>query len=255
MKISIITPTYNSAAYIKDTLDSIHQQTYRNFEHVVIDGLSTDNTLEIVKNYDIKKVISEKDSGQSNAINKGFGLIDGDIFAWQNGDDLYTPDAFQIVTDYFTANPEVDIVYGYYQMIDEQGDWLCDVQPIEWNSWLFIHGRFCPVQPTVFWRRRVSEAVGLLDESLYFCMDVDFYAKALKQGFTYGRIPQFLGKFRVHQESKTQNKSNRQKHYNEYKKVLSTHFAFSTLDSLIFDLFQQRARITSVVKQKLSFRF
>lgn len=251
MKISIITPTYNSEAYIKQTLDSIHHQTYKNFEHVVIDGLSTDRTLEIVKAYDNITVISEKDSGQSDAINKGFSLINGDIFAWQNGDDLYTPDTFQTVVDYFISHPDVDLVYGFYQLIDDKDNWICDVHPVDWNKWLFTHGRFCPVQPTVFWRSRVSKAVGLLDESLYFCMDVDFYARALKQGFTFGRIPKVLGKFRVHQDSKTQNSSNRKKHYIEYKKVLANHFDFNTLDFLFFNVFQQRARLASIVKQRL----
>lgn len=251
MKISIITPTYNSEKYIRATLDSIHTQTYKNFEHIVIDGLSTDNTLEIVKEYDNVSVISEKDNGQSDAINKGLKLVTGEILAWQNGDDLYFPNTFQSVVDFFNENPEVDLVYGYYQMIDEEGDWICDVRPIEWNPWLFAHGRFCPVQPTVFWRKQVTEKIGLLDENLYFCMDVDFYSKTVVSGFNLKRIPKMLGQFRVHQESKTQNKNNRLQHYKEYKKVISSHFRYNTLDYIFFEFFQKRAYLASVVKQRL----
>ncbi|PRY12310.1 GT2 family glycosyltransferase [Pontibacter ummariensis] len=249
MKISIITPTYNSEAYIKATLDSIHEQTYKNFEHVLVDGLSNDRTLDIVASYENITVISEKDNGQSDAINKGLKLVKGDILAWQNGDDLYFPDTFQTVVDYFTSHPDIDVVYGHYQMIDNQGQWICDVRPVEWNSWLFSHGRFCPVQPTVFWRRRVTEKVGLLDESLFFCMDVDFYAKAVLNGFRFSRIPKMLGQFRVHEESKTQNKNNRTKHYKEYKKVMSQHFSYKPLDYVAFDFFQKRAQLAAVVKQ------
>lgn len=249
MKLSIITPTYNSELYLKATLDSIYGQTYKNFEHILIDGLSTDNTLEIARDYKNTTIISEKDNGQSDAINKGLRLVSGDILAWQNGDDLYFPDTFQTVVNYFKENPEVDVVYGYYKMIDNKGDWICDVHPIAWNKWLFVHGRFCPVQPTVFWRRRVTETVGLLDESLYFCMDVDFYAKAVNSGFKFGRIPKMLGQFRVHDESKTQNKNNRLKHYQEYKKVISNHFNFKPLDYAIFYFFQKRASLASFIKQ------
>src|SRR4051812_24806692 len=97
LKISIVTPTYNSALYIRETMESIHSQSYKNFEHIVMDGLSKDNTVAIVEEYPNAKVISEKDSGQSDALNKGFKLVTGDILAWQNADDLYCPNAFQTV--------------------------------------------------------------------------------------------------------------------------------------------------------------
>lgn len=249
MKISIVTPVYNGSKYIRQTIESIQAQWYRHYEHIVIDGLSQDNTVAVVEEYPSVKCISEKDAGQSNALNKGFQLCTGEILAWQNGDDVYLPDTFERVAAFFQDNPTVDVVYGDYQLIDEEDKWVCNVRPVDWNTWLFAHGRFCPVQPTVFWRRRVYEHVGLLDENLHYCMDVDFYSRAVRSGFSFQRIPEFLGKFRIHQESKTQNKKNSQQLYQEYQQVLSCHFSYNWYDYITFYLFQLRARAASGAKQ------
>jgi len=251
MKISIVTPTYNSERYVQQTLDSIHNQSYKNIEHIVVDGLSTDKTLDIVKSYPLIKWISEKDNGQSDAINKGFGMATGDILAWQNADDIYCENALQIVVDFFIKHPEVDVVYGYYQLIDSESNWICDVYPIAWSKWLFAHGRFVPLQPTVFWRREVSDKVGVLDEKLHYCMDVDFFARAVKHGFCFARIPAMLGAFRVHTESKTQNKSNEKKVNSEFKSVLSMHFDYTWFDFFLFNFFKWRAVLGKYIKVKL----
>ena|ERR1035437_10170287 len=250
MKISIVTPVHNGEKYIRETIESIANQSYKHFEHIVIDALSTDNTLEIVKEYEHIKYLSEKDNGQSDALNKGFKIAQGDILAWQNADDIYFPDAFETVINFFKENPDADIVYGYYQLIDSNSKWICDVYPIKWNQWMFAHGRFCPPQPTVFWRRNVFEAVGQLNEKLHYCMDVDFYSRTIHEGFKFERIPKMMGKFRVHNQSKTQNKNNKQKVYEEYKKVLATNFNFSIVDGFFFELFQYRAKVSTIIKQK-----
>jgi glycosyltransferase involved in cell wall biosynthesis len=248
MKISIITPAFNSGRYILETMKSIHSQSYKNFEHIIVDGLSKDNTLEIVKKFENTFVISEKDNGQSDAINKGFRKCGGDIIAWQNADDNYLPGAFESVVKFFNDNPNVDLVYGYYQLIDSSSNWICDVYPMKWNDWMFKHGRFVPLQPTVFWRRSVLESIGLLDESLHYCMDVDYFARALNKGFNFAGIPLVLGQFRVHDESKTQNKHNKKVVKQEYKSVLARHFNYGVLDSLVFDFFQLRAQVTKKIK-------
>jgi glycosyltransferase involved in cell wall biosynthesis len=251
MKISIVTPTYNSEKYVRQTLDSIHNQSYKNIEHIVVDGLSTDRTLEIVKSYPQIEWISEKDNGQSEAINKGLRRATGDILAWQNADDIYCEDAIQTVVDFFTKRPEVDVVYGYYQLMDSESNWINDVYPIEWSRWRFAHGRFVPLQPTVFWRKEVTERVGLLDEKLHYCMDVDFFAKAVKHGFCFARIPSILGAFRVHDQSKTQNKLNEKKVSAEYKSVLVSHFNYRWFDFILFDFFKWRAKLGKYIKIKL----
>lgn len=250
MLISVVTPVHNGEKYIRETINSIKNQNYKNFEHIVIDALSTDNTLNIVKEYDHIKYLSENDNGQSEALNKGFMMAQGDILAWQNADDVYFPNTFQIVVDFFITNPEVDVVYGYYQLINSSSEWICNVYPIQWNRWLFSHGRFCPPQPAVFWRREVYETIGQLNEKLHYCMDVDFYSRAINLGFKFQRIPDMIGRFRVHNQSKTQNKNNEIKVYKEYKSVLGKNFNFNIIDVLIFKFFQYRAKITGGIKQK-----
>ena len=250
MKISIVTPTYNSAKYIKDTLESIHSQSYKNFEHIVMDGLSIDNTIGISKSFPQVKVVSENDKGQSDALNKGFDLSSGDILAWQNADDLYLPGAFQTVVDFFKQHPYVDVVYGYYQLIDSESKWLCDVFPIKWDEWKFAHGRFVPLQPTVFWRRKVYEAVGILNQNLHYCMDVDFFSRIVNKGFKFALIPEMLGQFRVHTQSKTQNSLNEKKVHIEYKNVLASNFKYTLVDYLFFEVLQYRAKIAKSIKVK-----
>lgn len=247
MKFSIITPTFNSAAYLESTLKNIQAQTYPHFEHIVVDGASTDHTVDLLRQNPQVRWISEKDRGQSEAINKGFRLAAGDILAWQNADDLYFPNTFEIVANYFQQNPTVDVVYGYYQLIDSAGERISDVYPIAWNLWLFAHGRFVPMQPTTFWRRRVYETIGELNENLHYCMDVDFFARAAQQ-FTFARIPAMLGKFRIHPESKTYKSINQRQVYQEYKHVLSRHFHYNMLDRWLFDLFYYRSRLARRVK-------
>ena len=248
MKISVVTPVYNGEKYIRETIDSISRQSNQNFEHIVIDGLSTDETMAIVNEYKHIKWVSERDSGQSNAINKGFKLSRGDVLAWQNADDIYFPDTFEIVINFFKENPGIDIVYGYYQLIGFDGKWICDVYPMSWNAWMFAHGRFCPPQPTIFWKKTVFEKLGYIDEGLRYCMDVDFYSRAVNQGFKVGRIDKMLGKFRIHDQSKTQDVRNERKVHEEYKRVLSRNFKYTKLDSVLFEFFQYRAKLTKYLK-------
>ncbi len=251
MKISIITPSFNSGRYILETMKSIHTQSCKDFEHIVIDGLSSDDTLEIVGQFENVHLISEKDNGQSDAINKGFQKCTGDIIAWQNADDIYSPKAFETVVKFFQLNPAVDVVYGHYQLIDSESKWICNVYPIEWNSWMFAHGRFCPMQPTVFWRRRVFESVGFLNEKLHYCMDVDFFSRMVNNGFVFKLIPEILGQFRVHSQSKTQNSNNEKIVLNEYRAVLKTNFKFTLTDDLFFEFFQLRSQLAKTVKINL----
>jgi glycosyltransferase involved in cell wall biosynthesis len=251
MKISIITPALNSAAFLGNVIENVASQGYPDVEHIVVDGGSVDGTVDVLKANNHIRWISERDRGQSDAINKGFCMCTGDVLAWQNADDLYAPGVFKTVAEYFIAHENVDIVYGDYQLIESDGNWICDVHPIEWNEWQFAHGRFVPLQPTLFWRRRVYEAVGELDLTLHYCMDVDFLARAIKKRARFARIPEILGMFRVHLGSKTQNKKNRKAVETEYRLVLGHHFNYGIFDTTLFLLFQQRKKIASLVKRKM----
>lgn len=251
LKLSIVTPTYNSGQYIADTLHSIHDQEYTNFEHILFDGKSSDNTIDIVKKYSKIDWVSEPDKGQTDALNKGFKRASGDIFAWQNADDLYLPGTFEFVAQFFSDNPKVDIIYGPYDLIDEGNKIITKVDPIEWNEWKFKHWRFVPMQPTVFWRKEVHDAIGTLDTSLKYTMDVDFFAKALNKGFVYRKVPKTLGQFRVHQESKTQNDSNWSEIKKELLEVMQRNFDYTALDQIIFNWYFYRSRIAGRIKKGL----
>lgn len=243
-------PVYNGSKYIRKSIDSILNQSYSNFELIVIDGGSTDGTQEILASYPDIKFISEPDEGQADAINKGFKIVSGDIHAWHNADDLYLPNTFSHIINAFLELPDIDLIYGNYQMIDANDKWIYNATVQEWSPWLFQHGRFCPVQPTVFWRKSVTESIMPLNKELNFCMDVDFYARASKK-FQFARLNKMLGIFRVHEESKTQNSSNQKAHIAEYKEVLSKNFDFSNRDKLIFDLFILRSTTISYIYKKL----
>lgn len=250
MRISIITPCYNSEKYIKETLKSIHDQNYNDVENILIDGKSTDNSVKIASEFSIQ-VISEKDQGQSDAINKGFDRVTGQIIAWQNADDLYEPDALQFVADFFTKNKDVGLIYGGYKEIDHQGNLLCTVKTKKWDQTRFKNGRFCPVQPTVFWRKEVLDQVGKLDLRLNYCMDVDFYCRVIKGGFKIVGVNQILGQFRVHDESKTQNSKNRSAHKKEYLKTLAKHFSYNMYNRLFFEFYYLRSQIVSQIKRRV----
>ncbi|MEZ5010012.1 MAG: glycosyltransferase family 2 protein [Chitinophagales bacterium] len=114
MKISIITPSYNQAEFLEDTITSVLHQNYPNLQYIIIDGGSSDGSVEIIKKYEnqIDYWISEKDSGQTHAINKGFSKVTGDIICWLNSDDIYFDYTLSAVANYFNENPDIDILWG-----------------------------------------------------------------------------------------------------------------------------------------------
>lgn len=243
MKVSIVTPSLNQGKFIGDTIKSVWTQTYKDFEHIVIDGGSTDATVEILKSYPHLKWVSEKDRGQSHAINKGFRQASGEIWAWQNSDDTYEPQAFEIVVNFFRNNPDVGMVYGDYHTIDENGMWLFTVHPREWNYNLFIHGRFCPMQPSTFWRAEAAKEAGEIDEELHWVMDIDFFARIAKK-HRVAHIPVVLGSFRTHPASKTAVRN-----LDEENMVMRRHTKGTILDEMMFYFFTRRRILGGFLKR------
>jgi len=203
-KISIVTPSYNQADFIDETLKSVINQNYPNLEYFVQDGGSTDNTMAIVQKYQEKLAgfTSQKDDGQSHAINLGMHKTSGEIMAWINSDDLLLPGALNTVGDFFATHPEVDVVYGNRMIIDENsqqiGRWILPNHDNEVLSW----GDFIP-QETLFWRRKIWEQVGGLNNACQFALDWDLLLRFRDAGAIFHRIPRFLGAFRVHAMQKT----------------------------------------------------
>ncbi|MEW6510897.1 MAG: glycosyltransferase family 2 protein [Bacteroidota bacterium] len=196
MKISIITPSFNQAQFIERTIQSVMRQDHSDVEHIVIDGGSHDGTVEILRKYQHLQWVSERDTGQSNAINKGFARATGNIVAWLNSDDFYEENVFGSVERYFLAHPECMVLYGDITFVDRAGSPL---YTIEGNTISFDALISCPDivrQPSFFWRRELLSELGGVDESLRLVMDFDFLLRAgrrhrfhyLKGNLSYYRL-------------------------------------------------------------------
>lgn len=188
IKISIVTPSYNCAAFIKETIDSVLVQGEKSLEHIVIDGGSKDGTLEILKSYPHLTWVSEKDRGQSHALNKGFALAQGEIIGWLNADDTYEPGTFAKVFDIFEQNPEIDFIGTDIHIINEQSERIgfSKGKPINLKEMLLVN---TVKQPAVFMRKEMVKRLVGVDESLHYVMDHEFWVRAIGEGFRFKYIP------------------------------------------------------------------
>lgn len=209
MKISIITPSFNQARFIERTILSVLEQNYGDLEYIVMDGGSTDSTLDIIKKYSHRIIWkSKKDRGQSHAVNKGLRRATGNIVAYLNSDDTYEPDAFRKVADFFQNHPGKKWVYGKCKIINEKDREIR--KPITWykNSLLkkysykkLLAENFVS-QPATFWKRELLDEMGYLSEQEHFCMDYDFWLR-IGEKYEAGIIDDYLANFRYHITSKS----------------------------------------------------
>lgn len=206
-KFSIVTPSFQQAAYLEHTLLSVLTQTAPADEYVVQDGGSSDGSAAIIRRHAEKLHFwaSERDGGQADAVVKGFARTSGaphDLMAYLNSDDAYVPGALAFVADYFARHPEVDVVYGHRIVIDEQarevGRWFL---PPHDNAVLRLND-FVP-QETLFWRRSLWDRVGGIDSTFRFALDWDLLLRFEAAGARIVRVPYFLGCFRIHSAQKT----------------------------------------------------
>jgi glycosyltransferase involved in cell wall biosynthesis len=203
MKVSVVTPSFNQGQFIQRTLESVATQTGAEIEHVVFDGGSNDNTVDVLKRFGHGvKWVSEKDNGQTEAVNKGIRATDGEIIGWLNSDDVYYPGAIAHVIAFFEAHPDVDVVYGMADHID-LSDHAFEAYPTE--SWDMARMRdTCIIcQPAAFFRRRVVAQHGLLDESRHFCMDYEYWLRLAKAGVRFAYVEEKLAGSRLYAENKT----------------------------------------------------
>ncbi len=202
--ISVVTPSLGQGRFLERTLLSVLGQGYPRLEYVVQDGGSADETVEVLEAYGgrLSHWESRPDRGQTHAINLGFRRTTGEVMAYLNSDDVLLPGALAYVARYFAAHPEVDVVYGHRVVVDEYdgevGRWVLPPHDGAVLSWC----DFVP-QETLFWRRRVWERVGGLDESFRFAMDWDLLLRLRDSGARFARLPRFLGALRVHARQKT----------------------------------------------------
>ncbi len=204
-KISIVTPSYNQGKFIEKTILSVLNQNYTNLEYIIIDGGSTDESVEIIKKYE-KKLhywISEKDSGQSEALNKGFAKAGGEIFGYLNSDDIYLDNTLNFISDFFNNNKKVDIVYGNCLVIDERDKVLNLSVALPFKLEEHLNGVFSIPQPGSFWKAEVFKKAGEFNINNHTCMDGEFFAKAGLKDFKFKSINKNFASFRIHTSSKT----------------------------------------------------
>lgn len=202
-RIAIVTPSYNHARFLDATIDSVLNQNYPNLHYHVQDGASGDGTIELLKTRgDRISWRSERDNGQSHAINLGFAGVDSDIMAYLNSDDVLLPGTLATIANFFRTRPDVDIVYGHRVFIDSDGLEVGRAVLPAHDGKTLRYADYIP-QETMFWRRRVWQALQPIDESFHYALDWDFILRAQAAGFKFARLPRFLACFRIHDEQKT----------------------------------------------------
>ncbi|MDF2858575.1 MAG: kfoC 2 [Neobacillus sp.] len=202
MKLSVITPSYNQGQYIERTILSVINQNVPDLEYLVIDGGSKDQTIDLLKQYSGNlNWVSEADHGQADAVNKGIRRSQGEIIGWLNSDDIYYPGILNKVIDFFDSHPDVMIVYGNANHIDESD---VVIEPYPTSNWnfeeLFDVCFIC--QPAVFFRRSLVDKVGLLNAKLQYCMDYEYWLR-IGEKYPFSFIPEVLAGSRLYPQTKT----------------------------------------------------
>lgn len=204
-KISIITPSFNQGRFLERTIKSVLSQNYPNIEYIIIDGGSTDNTVEIIKKYEHKLAywVSEKDKGQSDALNKGFKKATGEIIGWQNSDDIYLRDSFLKALNTFNDHPKAEIVFGNTYMIDENDNIINELRFTPFSLLTHLYEGMSISNQSSFWKKTVFDKIGMMNLQFQFSMDFEFFLRAKLNNINFKFIHEHLGSFRIHTESKT----------------------------------------------------
>lgn len=200
--VSIVTPSYNQAAFLEQTIRSVLEQDYPNIEYLIADGGSSDGSIEIIKKYAGKLAwwVSEKDKGQADGINKGFARAKGEFIGWVNSDDYYQPGAISAAVAALQANPDVAFVYGDVQVVDKDGRILNNLHYGNWSLADLMTFHIIG-QPAVFMRRSALEAAGYLDLSYQFMLDHQLWLRVgLQGGMKY--VPQLWAGAHYHEDCK-----------------------------------------------------
>jgi len=205
--ISIVTPSFNQAHYLEATIQSVLSQGYAPIEYILIDGASTDGSVDIIRKHKDRFAywVSEKDNGQAEAINKGLVRAKGEIVAWLNSDDYYLPNTISEVVKAFEENPDILMVYGDVLAVDEQGQ---TINVLKYRQLSFEDLLCFQIigQPSVFFRRAALEKAGLLDASLHFLLDHHLWIRIAQQGKIL-HVPQTWSAARYHAEAKNRAKA------------------------------------------------
>jgi glycosyltransferase involved in cell wall biosynthesis len=248
--VSILTPSFNQARYLDATIQSVLAQDYPRLEYIIVDGGSTDGSVEIIKKYASRLAwwVSEKDRGQTDAINKGFGRATGDILAWINSDDTYEPGALTAAVNYLQAHPEVGMVYADCNYINEEGSVIGKFPAAQTDLPRLRSGYVHIPQQTMFFRANLWKRLGPLDPSFYFAMDYDLWTRVAQHAELKYLTGQTWANFRIHTSGKTIAADDRcwpemiRVHYRDGGSFFSTIVAKYYLRKLIAPLWAWRFR-------------
>jgi glycosyltransferase involved in cell wall biosynthesis len=195
--VSIITPSFNQGRYLEETMLSVLQQDYPNIEYIVIDGGSTDNSIEVIHRYESRLGywISERDKGQTEALNKGFAHAHGEILAWLNSDDVYYPGAVSEAVKFLLENPDIGMVYGDLDFINEDGRIIGRFKAAQTHLKKLRRGFVHIPQPAAFFKATHWKKIGPLDPGYFFAMDASGggYQPKVSSGQSLGKIQAALG--------------------------------------------------------------
>ncbi len=199
-KISIVTPSFNQGHFLEETIRSVVQQDYKNLEYVIIDGGSSDDSVEIIKKYEsrLHYWVSEKDEGHGHALNKGFSRTSGEIMAWINSDDMYTPWSFKVVSEIFSSFPHVMWIMGITSVWNDAGS-MIGAAKVQKNIFDFLLGNYAWIQQeSVFWRRELWEkAGGYINQNYNLMVDGELWTRFLLYEELYS-VGCILGGYRIH---------------------------------------------------------
>jgi glycosyltransferase involved in cell wall biosynthesis len=258
--VSIITPSYNQGRFIEETLLSVKNQDYPNIEHIIIDGGSKDNTLEILKKHEGTYNLcwlSESDRGQSDAVNKGFRMAKGEIVGWLNSDDVYfSRDVISYVVNKFLELKDTGVIYGNSVDIDENSLILRTHYPTSWFSYeLLLLGDFI-IQPSTFFRKTVVQEHEL-DISIDSPMDYEYWLRLVKNSVGFKHVSKILAAYRRHSATKTMSrreemKTQTRKVQEQYGQKFNTQYYLFRFLFLVLLLLLRIYGVTGLIKMFLS---
>lgn len=208
-RVSIVTPSYNQGRFLERTILSVLNQDYPNLEYIIMDGGSTDNSIEVIGKYEksITCWVSEKDEGQADAIRRGFEKSTGTILAYLNSDDVYLPETLHRVVRQFGSRPDTAVVYGNQYLTNEDDQILGERRYTPYVPVVsrlgFLYGGFGISQPTAFWRREAYDRVGGIEPGYVHCMDTDLFVRFALHRAQFHYIREYLAGARIHKASKT----------------------------------------------------
>ena len=244
-----MTPSFNQARYLEATIQSVLSQNYPRLEYIIVDGGSTDGSVEIIKKYQSKLAwwVSEKDEGQTDAINKGFARANGDFLAWLNSDDTYEPNAISLAVKFLQDHPGIGLVYGDANYINEENRVIGRFPAVQTDLVRLRRGYVHIPQQAAFFRADLWRAVGPLDPSFYFAMDYDLWIRLARRS-QVKYIPQMWANFRLHTSGKTISADDRcwpemlRVHYRDGGKFLSVIVAKYYIRKMIAPFLNLRLR-------------